>query len=162
MFRRCPPAVSSATALPSGRSLASTIMWPTIWRMRDLAVGMTICGMVVASAEPALIWAWSSQERVFGVISPRSARAFAAASRSSVRTTRSTKPTVKSRPFGSERTAARRLAAPVFFPRVVSDLAAVSQVTTFAVALSARSARPAMSVGSTVLSAWAFWAFWAF
>ncbi len=89
-------------------------MCPTICRNRVRAAGTTTEGSTPDSAVPAWIWARSVAGMDCGVNVAMSCRALAAALVSSVRTTRSTNPTVNSNPLGSWSTAARRSSAGFF------------------------------------------------
>ena len=114
MLSRWPCCLMFFTDLPNGPGRASTTMWPTIWRSRVRAAGTTTEGSAPESTVPAWICARSATGMDCGVSFAMSCSAFAAAFVSSVRITRSTKPTVNSSPFGSWSTAARRSSAGFF------------------------------------------------
>ncbi|MNI84825.1 hypothetical protein D3C73_1417600 [compost metagenome] len=95
---------------PSLASVASTIRWPTISRSTRRAIGMTTCGTIGAMTPPTRTALRMYHGRNLGTLGASSASLRPATDRSSGRMTPSTNPTVKSRPFGSFRTPARRCA----------------------------------------------------
>ncbi len=109
--------------------------WLTISRSTRRAVGTTTPGSDCAITPPSETAPRIGAGRNFGVSGARFFSFFAAARRSSGRTTPSTNPTVKSRPFGSLRTPVSRFAE----ASTGYCSASVSQRCTSAMASSARS-----------------------
>ena len=110
MFSRWPPRRSLATVRVNWRSRASTIMWPTIERIRARATGMTTRGARCGSSHRR--GAVGRVERVErgGQVGGEFGQRRHAARSSSIPITQSTNPTVKSRPF--DRRGWRPAAAP--------------------------------------------------
>ena len=101
MFRRVPGCLSWAIEGPSLDSVASTIRCETSSRSTLRATGTATWGTNGATLPPAPMADFMYQGRKPGTMGASSRSASAAILGSSGRTTRSTKPTVKSRPLGS-------------------------------------------------------------
>ena len=136
---------------PSRAGVASIIRWLTMPRSTLRAIGTTKPGISGANVPPSAIKPRSGAGRNFGIFVFRALRLRAATLRSSGRTTPSTKPTAKSRPFGSRnRPASLRAAAELLVWSAV-----LSHSETCAIAASASSdlfARAGIAVTGCVMA----------
>ena len=109
-FSRVPSVRSFASVLSSCAGVASMTRWLTIFRSMPRAMGTIGRGNCGAKPPPKEMAARRYQGRNAGMCRLRRSRLRPATFRSSGRTTRSTKPRVKSSPRGSFSTPARRSA----------------------------------------------------